>query len=123
MTRSISLTAPGIHSAYRRRCIAPGRFSRAASNPVNRLEPISQIGNECVARDLALWQGARRKNILHGSSTDEQRRRSGKDRQPFGRGLGGRLAALLLSHRTLGYASSSRLASRPPEPRALISYL
>ena len=36
MRRSISLTAPGILSAYRRRCIAPGRFSRAASNPVNR---------------------------------------------------------------------------------------
>ena len=36
MRRSISLTAPGIHSAYRRRCIAPGRFIRAASKPVNR---------------------------------------------------------------------------------------
>ena len=36
MRRSISLTAPGIHSAYRRRCIARGRFIRAASNPVNR---------------------------------------------------------------------------------------
>jgi hypothetical protein len=42
---------------------------------------------------------------------------------PSGEGSGGRLAALLLSHRTLGYASSSRLASRPPKPRALISYL
>jgi hypothetical protein len=36
MRRSISLTAPGIHLAYRRRSIAPGRFIRAASNPVNR---------------------------------------------------------------------------------------
>ena len=36
MRRSISLTAPGIHSAYRRRFIAPGGFIRAASNPVNR---------------------------------------------------------------------------------------
>ncbi len=36
MTRSISLTAPGILSVYRRRCIARGGFIRAASNPVNR---------------------------------------------------------------------------------------
>jgi hypothetical protein len=36
MRRSISLTAPGIHLAYRRRFIAPGGFIRAASNPVNR---------------------------------------------------------------------------------------
>ena len=36
MRRSISLTAPGIHSAYRRRCIARGGFIRGASNPVNR---------------------------------------------------------------------------------------
>ena len=36
------------------------------------------MGNGCVARDLALRQGARRENILHGSSTDEQRSRSGQ---------------------------------------------
>ena len=36
MTRSISLTAPGIHSGYRLRCISRGRFIPAASNPVNR---------------------------------------------------------------------------------------
>ena len=36
MTPSISLTAPGIHSVYRRRCIALGRFIPSASNPVNR---------------------------------------------------------------------------------------
>jgi hypothetical protein len=36
MRRSISLTAPGIHSAYLRRCIARGGFIPAASNPVNR---------------------------------------------------------------------------------------
>src|SRR5882724_2992408 len=36
MRRSISRTAPGIHSAYRRRCIAPGEFIPAANNPVNR---------------------------------------------------------------------------------------
>ena len=48
-----------------------------------------------------LRQGARRKNILHGSLTDEQRRRGDKDRQPFGLSSGGPLAALLLSHRTL----------------------
>ena len=34
--RSISLTARGIHSESRRRCIAPGRFIPAANNPVNR---------------------------------------------------------------------------------------
>jgi hypothetical protein len=63
------------------------------------LEPISQIGNGCVAGDLALQQGARRKNILHGFLTDEQRRCSGKDPQPCGLRAGSRLAALLLSHR------------------------
>ena len=36
MRRSISLTAPGTHSAYQRRCIARGGFIPAASNPVNR---------------------------------------------------------------------------------------
>jgi len=36
MRRSISLTAPGIHSASRRRCIVRDGFIRAASNPVNR---------------------------------------------------------------------------------------
>jgi hypothetical protein len=35
MKRSISLTAPGIHSVYRRHCIGPGRFIPAANNPVN----------------------------------------------------------------------------------------
>jgi hypothetical protein len=36
MRRSISLTVRGIHSVYRRRCIAAGRFIRTANNPVNR---------------------------------------------------------------------------------------
>ena len=36
-----------------------------------------------------------------GSLSDEQRGRGGKDRQPFGLSSGERLAALLLSHRTL----------------------
>ena len=36
MRRSISLTAPGIRSVYRRRCIARGGFIPAASNPVTR---------------------------------------------------------------------------------------
>src|SRR4029077_6678598 len=36
--------------------------------------------NGCVARDMVLLQGARRENILYGSSTDEQRRRRAKDR-------------------------------------------
>src|SRR6266403_2310639 len=35
--------------------------------------------NRRVAGDLALRQGARRENILHGSLSDEQRRRSAKD--------------------------------------------
>ena len=38
---------------------------------------------------------------LYGSSTDEQRRSSGKDRQPGGLFSGGHLSALLLSHRAL----------------------
>jgi hypothetical protein len=39
------------------------------------------MGNGRVARGLAMLQGARREKILYGSSTDEQRRSSGKDRQ------------------------------------------
>jgi hypothetical protein len=38
---------------------------------------------------LAVLQGARRENILYGSSTDEQRSSSGKDRQPGGLFSGG----------------------------------
>src|SRR5437879_3845684 len=57
-------------------------------------EPVSQVGNGGVARDLALRQGARRKNILHGSLTDEQRGRGDKDRQPFGPSFGGRLGGV-----------------------------
>ena len=37
MEQAISLTARGIHSEYRRRCVARGGFIPAASNPVNRL--------------------------------------------------------------------------------------
>ena len=69
-----------------------------------------KIGNERVARDLALLQGARRESamrdsaqpksgnltgraweahILYGSSTDEQRSSSDKDRQPGGLFSGG----------------------------------
>jgi hypothetical protein len=36
MTRNISLTAPGIHSAFRRRCVALAKFIPVASNRVNR---------------------------------------------------------------------------------------
>src|SRR5438045_9170854 len=42
---------------------------------------------------------------LYGSSTDEQRRSSGKDRQPGGPFSNGRLAALLLSQRALRLSS------------------
>src|SRR2546426_5950294 len=38
----------------------------------------------CVAGDLALQQGARRENILYGSLSDEQRRRSVKDPATLG---------------------------------------
>src|SRR6516164_9800944 len=61
--------------------------------------------NRRVARDLAMLQGARKENILYGSSTDEQRGSSGKDRQPGGLFSGGHLAALLLSHRALWLCS------------------
>ena len=63
------------------------------------MEPISYLGNGCVAGNLAMRQGARSKNILYGSLSDEQRSRSVKDTQPFGLDSGKRLAALLLSHR------------------------
>ena len=82
--------------------------------------------NGRVARDLRLLQDARREtalrdsaqlhlgnpicraweaHILNGSSTDEQRRSSAKDRQPGGLFSGGRLAALLLSQRALRLSS------------------
>src|SRR5215471_12816797 len=61
--------------------------------------------NGRVARDLALLQGARKENILYGSSTDEQRSSTGKNRQPGGLFSGGQLAALLLSHRALWLCS------------------
>ena len=61
--------------------------------------------NGRVARDLGLLQGARRENILYGSSSDEQRSSSPKDRQPGGLFSGGRLAALLLSQRALRLSS------------------
>src|SRR5436190_8001047 len=94
-------------------------MSFAGGGPIN--SSWSDIRTNLINRERVRCQrfvaaeGARRENILHGSLTDEQRRRSGKDRQPSGLSCGGRLAALLLSRRALGYASSSRLASRPPE--------
>jgi len=60
---------------------------------VESIEPISQIGNGCVAGDLALEQGARRENIVYGSLTDEQRRCSGTDLQPCGLSSGRPLTA------------------------------
>jgi hypothetical protein len=65
----------------------------------------NKMGKGRVARGLAMLQGARRENILYGSSTDEQRRSSGKDRQPGGLFSGGRLAALLLGHRAFWLCS------------------
>ena len=97
----------------------------------NRLEPISQIGNGCVARDLALRQGARKKNILHGSLTDEQLRRSAKDpatlrakfwRAPGPESLRGWRRCFSVAERS-GYAPSSRLARCPPELSARGPYL
>jgi len=79
---------------------------------------------------LALRQGARRKNILHGSLTDEQRRRTGKDpatlRAKFWPAAGpesfrGWRRCLSVTERS-GYAPSSRLASRLPQLRAFIFY-
>jgi hypothetical protein len=73
--------------------------------------------NGRVARDLGVLQGARRENILYGSSTDEQRRSSLKDRQPEGLFSGGRLAALLLSQRALRLSSFVAPCS-PPQKTA-----
>jgi len=78
------------------------------------LEPISQIGNGCVARDLALQEG----HILHGSLTDEQRRCSAKDWQPGGLSAGGvapqsQNAAAMLRRRALP-AGRQRLAHSFP---------
>jgi hypothetical protein len=71
---------------------------------MSRLRAYNKMGNGRVARGLAMLQGARRENILYGSSTDE-RSSSGKDRQPGGLFSVGRLAALLLSHRALWLCS------------------
>src|SRR5438552_2133329 len=69
-------------------------------------------------------QGARSENILHGSLSDEQRRRSGKDPQPFGLSSGGPAAALLLSRRTQKAMLLRRaLPAAPPELSAPIAYL
>src|SRR5215469_230701 len=67
----------------------------------------SPYQNEERARCQRFGAAARREeeNILHGSSTDEQRSSSAKDRQPGGLFSGGRLAALLLSHRALWLCS------------------
>jgi hypothetical protein len=72
---------------------------------------------------LLLQQGARRENILHGSVTDEQRRRSGKDRQPCGQALAGALRRCSSVTERFGYVPSLRLAMRPPELSAPNSYL
>src|SRR4030095_15415164 len=82
--------------------------SHRATNPNgDHPDPRTQLINRerCIARDLALRQGAMTKNILRGSLPDEQRRRSGKDRQRFGLSSDGRLPTLLLSHRTLRLCS------------------
>src|SRR5262249_31840381 len=65
------------------------------------LRAYNKMRNGRVARDLALLQGERKENIPCGSSTDEQRSSSDKDRKPGGLFFGGRPAAVLLHHRAL----------------------
>ncbi len=90
--------------------------------------------NGCVAWDLVRRQGASasaravlpdgHQNIPGGSSTDEQRRRRAKDRQPCGRLSGGRLAALLLSHRALRPCSFVAPCQTPAgKPRTHSSFI
>src|SRR5579871_2348605 len=72
-----------------------------------------------------LLQGAGRENILDGSSTDEQRSSSAKDRQPGGLFSGGRLAALLLGHRALWLCSlvaPSQTPARKQRAHSLFCY-
>jgi hypothetical protein len=65
-------------------------------------------------------QDAKRENILYGSSIDEQRRRAGKDPQTCGLSSGGGAGRVApQSQSTL----VMRLARRPPELSALITYL
>ena len=56
MRRSISLTAPGIHSAYRRLCIAQGEFVPAANNPVNRSiwKSVCEVPRPAAGSSIAL---------------------------------------------------------------------
>ena len=67
---------------------------------MRQLEPISQTGNGRVAPALALAPGARRENILDLRPTSNAAA-APKPAQPGGLISGGRLAALLLSHRAL----------------------
>jgi hypothetical protein len=68
--------------------------------------------NRRVARDLVLLQGARRENILYGSSTDEQHSSSAKDRQPGG------LNSAPISHFDIGsYCNDYSAAAKSVFPR------
>jgi hypothetical protein len=78
--------------------------------------------NGCVAGDLALRQGARRENILHGSLSDEQRRCSAKDqatlRAEFWRAAGfvapqSQSALAMLSRRALPAARQNSAHAIP----------
>src|SRR4051812_11225005 len=97
------------------RFVGPRRRERARTHLINR--------KGCVARGLKLLQGARKENILHGSSTDEQRRSSFKDRQPCGLSSGWRLAALLLGHRALRLCSLVAPCQPPARTQRTPSYL
>ena len=72
----------------------------------------------------ALRQGARSENILYGSLNDDQRRRSVKDRATLRAEFWRTAGSVAPQSQTLaGYASSSRLASRPSELSAPSPYL
>src|SRR4029434_813523 len=109
-----------------RRAVAPRRERRAPVRPA-RSAGIrrTHLTNGERVRCLRFGAGARREEEANPCWiwTDEQRGPSVKDPQRSGRSSGRLLAALLLSHRTRGYAPSLRLASNPPELGAPILHL
>jgi hypothetical protein len=77
----------------------------------------------CVARDLRLWQGARRKHIRMDLRPTSNAAAELKICNPVRLSNGGPLAALLLSHRTLRLCSFVAPCQRPAITQRTSFYL
>jgi len=80
------------------------------------------MGNGRVARDLALQQGARRKNILVDLRPARNAAAGPKIGNPSDCFLAGAWRRCSSVRERCGYLPSSRLASHPPENSAPISH-